>query len=61
MAKTSSYEQLEEAIRRVVLLQQEVISLLDEVLSADLPEGKTRFDLFCERLEKVKNAEATKK
>lgn len=49
------------ALKHVLVRQKEVIDLFEEILQTELPEGMTHLDVLCERLERVKNGEATKK
>lgn len=54
----SKEQQIEQALRYVLFRQKEVLALFREILETTPPEGKTHFDLLCERLDKVQqNAE----
>jgi len=48
-------EQMEASLQKILAERRSVLEFLEEILDKDPPEGKTQFDLLCEKLEQVKD------
>lgn len=54
----SKEEQIIQALRTVVAQQAEALTILNEILATEPPEGKSHLDLLCERLQETPTDEA---